>query len=167
MDCSPSSVWVSFVYMWSACRVGVGAVEDRDGRAKLLLGRKEVQMRERSAILPRNTDFFERWFLSFVSLPKVTLRTSAVTEVLHAHIFSDNEECRPSLQYVVHKRPQEVIYKWKNIPCSKRLEALCAALTRRKSKRWNICGVRVPKVREGASCKEWLFNPSDSQNKNQ
>lgn len=64
-----------------------------------MLGRKEVQMRERekerSAILPRNTDFFERWFLSFVPLPKVTLRTSAVTKVLHAYVFSDNEECRP------------------------------------------------------------------------
>lgn len=57
----------------------------------MFLGRKEVQMRERererSDILPRNTDFFERWLLSFIPLPKVTLRTSAVTKVLHAHIF--------------------------------------------------------------------------------
>lgn len=76
-------------------------------------------------------------------------------------LFSDNEECRPWLQYGVCKRPQKVICKWKNIQCNKRLEGLCAALSRKRSKRWNMCGVWVPKVRKGACCKEWLFNLSD------
>lgn len=76
-------------------------------------------------------------------------------------LFSDNEECRPWIQYGVCKRPQKVICKWKNTQCNKRLEGLCAALSRKRSKRWNICGVWVPKVRKGASCKEWLFNLSE------
>lgn len=104
---------------------------------------------------------FQKWFLSFVTHPKIILRTRAVTNVSHAHIFSDNEECSPWLQYGVCKRPQKVICKWKNIPRNKRFEALCTALSRKRSKRWSICGVWVPEVRKGASCKEWLFNPSD------
>lgn len=91
----------------------------------------------RSVILPRNTDFFfwERWFLSFVPLLEVTLRTNTVTMVLRAHIFPANKECRSKQQHGVHKRPQEIVYKWKDIPCSKRFEVLCVALTSEKSRR--------------------------------
>lgn len=72
-------------------------MEIEDRRAKLVWeGRKYVCERERerkeSAILPKNTDIFERGFLSIVALPQVTLSMSAVTKVLRARIFPDCKE---------------------------------------------------------------------------